>query len=91
MGCPVVATDVGACRELLTGRTPEDKAIGDGGLVVPMASPGALARALLTLARDPELRATMGAALKQRVRRFYDVRDMVHRYGEIYSRHVEAA
>lgn len=90
-GIPVVATDVGACSELLGGRTPEDRALGDGGLVVPMANPGAMARALIKLARDEELRTSMGAAMRQRVQRFYDVEDMVREYGAIYRRNVEAA
>ncbi|MDJ0520777.1 MAG: GT4 family glycosyltransferase PelF [Planctomycetota bacterium] len=90
-GIPVVATDVGACSELLGGRTPEDRALGDGGLVVPMATPGAMARALVKLARDEELCRSMGAAMRQRVQRFYDVADMVREYGDIYRSHVEAA
>jgi len=31
VGLPVVATDVGACRELIFGRLPEDRALGRGG------------------------------------------------------------
>ena len=90
-GVPTVATDVGSCRELLGGRIPEDQALGTGGLVVPIANPGALAEALLKVGRDPELRASMGEAMRTRVRRFYDERDMVQRYGEIYRRHVSTA
>ncbi len=90
-GVPVVSTDVGACSELLGGRTPEDKALGEGGLVVPMASPGAMAQALVKIARDDELRRSMGASMRQRVQRFYDVRDMVQEYGAIYRRHAGAA
>ena len=30
-GVPVVATDVGSCRELIEGRLPEDRALGPAG------------------------------------------------------------
>ena len=30
-GVPVIATDVGACREMVEGRTPADRAIGPAG------------------------------------------------------------
>src|SRR5207248_2376717 len=32
-GVPVVATNVGACEELLYGRTPEDRALGPSGVI----------------------------------------------------------
>jgi len=53
-GCPVVATDVGGCRHLLTG--------ADGapcGVLVPPADPRALAGALRELLRMPERRAEL--------------------------------
>ncbi len=84
VGVPVVATDVGSCRELLEGRTPEDQALGVGGLITPIASPGAIARCVLELHDDPELRARMGRCLQQRVRRFYQERDMIAAYHTIY-------
>lgn len=88
VGIPVVATDVGSCSELLFGRTPEDRAVGVGGIVTPMASPGETARAVLQLHDDPKLRLAMGRALRERVRRFYDQRDMLSAYDEIYARHL---
>ncbi|MCA8977745.1 MAG: GT4 family glycosyltransferase PelF [Planctomycetes bacterium] len=84
LGVPVVATDVGSCRELLEGRTPEDQALGTGGLIAPIASPGAIARHVLELHDDPDLRRRMGRSLQQRVRQFYDERDMIATYREIY-------
>ena len=87
-GIPSVATDVGSCTELLNGSAPEDRALGEGGLVVPIATPGALAEALLALGRDPDRRRAMGATMRTRVERYYDERDMVRRYGDIYRSHV---
>jgi len=88
VGIPSVATDVGSCSELLHGRTPEDRAIGAGGIITPMASPGETARAIIELFEKPELRERMRDAMRERVRRFYDQRDMVAAYDEIYRRHV---
>jgi len=88
VGIPTVATDVGSCSELLYGRTPEDRAVGEGGIVTPMASPGETAKAVLRLYRDPGLRHRMRDAMRERVRRFYDQRDMITAYDELYRRFV---
>jgi polysaccharide biosynthesis protein PelF len=88
VGIPTVATDVGSCAELLYGRQPEDRALGEGGIVTPMASPGETAKAILQLYRDPGLRRRMRDAMRERVRKFYDQRDMVTAYDELYRRFV---
>lgn len=92
-GCavPVVATDVGSCRELLEGRTPEDRAIGHGGFVAPIAAPGAIASHVLDLWADPDLRRRLGRNLQERVRRFYDERQMIARYRALYAEHLTNA
>ncbi|MGB8861927.1 MAG: glycosyltransferase family 4 protein [Ilumatobacteraceae bacterium] len=53
-GLPVVATDIRGCRQVVEH--------GVTGLLVPVRDPEALAKALATLAADPERRARMGAA-----------------------------
>jgi glycosyltransferase involved in cell wall biosynthesis len=90
-GVPVVATDVGSCRELLEGRTAADQAIGTGGLLAPIASPGVVARRVLELHADPELRLRMGRNLQERVRRFYDEKDMIEAYRAVYGRCLQPA
>ena len=85
VGVPVVTSDVGCCRELLEGRTAEDRALGPGGRLTPIASPGATARAVLGLYADPELRRSMGESLKQRVERFYSQSAMIETYRAIYT------
>jgi glycosyltransferase involved in cell wall biosynthesis len=66
MACakPVVTTDVGATRELV-----ED---GVTGLVVPPGDAGAIARALLLVIADSELRSRMGEAGLRRAREQFD-------------------
>lgn len=84
-GTPVVATDVGACRELLNGRTPEDKALGRAGILTEIASPSKTAEAIVRLARDESLRRKMGQAGLARVKRFYDQKLVMERYDTIYQ------
>jgi glycosyltransferase involved in cell wall biosynthesis len=83
-GLPVVTTDVGACRELVEGRTPEDRALGAAGAVVPIAAPEATARAALALLHDPERwRAAQQPALR-RVETYYSESHVLESYRGIY-------
>jgi glycosyltransferase involved in cell wall biosynthesis len=84
-GIPVVSTDVGACRELLEGSQPADRALGASGLVTGLADPAATARAILSLARDAGLREEMGRSARNRVRAHYQESDLIRRYREIYA------
>jgi glycosyltransferase involved in cell wall biosynthesis len=87
-GLPVVSTDVGACRELLEGRDATDASLGPSGIVTRVANPDDTAEALVRLAREPRLRLTMGMRGKERVSRFYQLRDVVARYDALYERMV---
>jgi len=57
-GRPIVATDVPGCREVIRN--------GQEGILVPKGNIEAAARALGTLAADPELRYRLGAAANAR-------------------------
>ncbi len=74
-GIPVVATDVGGCRDLVAG----------AGLVVPPASPRATAAAIVALLRDAALRERLGAAGRARVRAQHDLPGMVGAYRAVYA------
>lgn len=84
-GIPVIASDVGACREMLEG-TATDRAIGPSGIVTKVASPEATAAALVRLARDAELGRRMGHAGRERVRRSYSKAQMIDSYRGLYRR-----
>lgn len=71
-GLPVVASDVGAVREV----------VGDAGLVVPRGDVDALAGALGSLAGDPGRRAALGERARRRVRRSFDVSTQAARLAE---------
>jgi len=58
-GRPIVASDMPGCREVVVS--------GKTGFLVPPHDVDALAQAIATLARDPELRRRMGAAGRARI------------------------
>ena len=83
-GIPVVASDVGACREQLEGRDAIDRSLGPSGVVTRLAAPQETAAAIVRLARDPELRRRMGAAGQRRVATFYRERATLSAYRTLY-------
>ncbi len=84
-GIPVVATDVGACRELLVGVSQEDQALGESGLVTPVSSPDATARAMIRLWQDGDLRQRMGHTGQEHVRSYYQQEQLYRSYSDLYS------
>ena len=76
-GKPVVATRVGGVSEIVRD--------GVEGLLVPAGDPASLADALVTLLRDGEQRARMGAAGRERQRAEFDINVMVRRLEAIYE------
>ncbi len=85
IGAPVVATDGGACREMLEGRTPEDKRIGPSGLLTGVAHPDETALAMMRLLTEPQLWNQMSEAGRARTRTFYDQADLISRYLNLYE------
>ena len=83
-GLPVVASDVGACRELLEGRDA-DRALGPSGIVTRVANPEDTAAALVRLARSERLRRQMGQAGLARVAAHYRQSDVIDRYQSLYG------
>jgi glycosyltransferase involved in cell wall biosynthesis len=61
-GLPVIATEAGGPAEVITN--------GVDGLLVPPDDRAALAAALRRLSNDPDLRARLGAAARQRARAY---------------------
>lgn len=88
MGIPVVATNVGACRELLEGGEAADRVLGFSGLVTEVANPQNTAEAILRLLGDKKLYQQMSAAGRERVKKFYDEDDLLSRYLNIYEQNI---
>jgi glycosyltransferase involved in cell wall biosynthesis len=84
-GIPVVATDVGACREMLEGREEKDRQIGPSGIVTGIADPNGTAQGITALLGDSDLKRTMGAAGHRRVHSFYQEKELHSKYREIYE------
>ncbi len=81
-GIPVVAPDVGSCREMIEGRGGTDSQ--HGGIVTPLVNPTATAAGILAIAGDPEMRRTMGGILRERVSRDYDHDTIIGSYRTLY-------
>lgn len=89
-GIPVVATDVGSCREMILGDSRESPSLGDGGAIVPLASPRDTADALLKLLTNPEHYQQCRRALMERVRRYYSKKDQYTAYANLYEELISA-
>ena len=76
-GLPCVATDVGGNPELVRD--------AENGFLVPPNQPAPLSRSLDILARNPDLRARMGARSRQRAQDEYSLEAMVRRTESIYE------
>lgn len=83
-GVPAVATDVGACRELIEGTTDDDRALGVAGALVPIADPERAAEAALALLGDQSRWRSAQRAGMQRVERYYTEEQMFASYRDIY-------
>lgn len=73
-GVPIVATDVGACREVLDD--------GRCGLLVAPASPEALAAGIRHALADPEAARQRALAARERALRLFSVSAMAEAYGQ---------
>jgi len=76
-GLPVVATAVGGTPELVID--------GETGLLVPPHDPAALAQAILTLLRDPDLARRLGENGRQRVANQFTIQQMVQQTEALYQ------
>jgi glycosyltransferase involved in cell wall biosynthesis len=85
-GVPTISTDVGSCRQLIEGLTPEDKALGHSGAVVSIADPQALADASLALIGDHAAWHAASQAGIARVERYYTDDLMFGSYRKVYEK-----
>jgi glycosyltransferase involved in cell wall biosynthesis len=83
-GIPVVATDVGSCREIVFGRPDEQPSLGQGGAISRVADAKGLAEAIGSLLRNQTLMHRCGATLKERVRRYYTKQQQRDAYDALY-------
>lgn len=84
-GVPVIATDAGSCAELIYGHTTEDRALGAAGAVVAIGDAQSLAREADTLLKDAQLWKQASQSAHQRVKHYYQQKDIVRRYANLYE------
>ncbi len=85
---PLVATDVGSCRELIEGEDGDN--FGPAGIYVPPMSQTDLLNALIEMCRNEKMRKKMGRAGRDRVKKYYDHKGMVKRYIKVYDKAVKS-
>jgi polysaccharide biosynthesis protein PelF len=90
-GVPCIATDVGACREIIEGKKGRKADRTPGGMVVPVGASEDIAHAVLSLLLNDDLRKTYGANLKARINSQYRAEAIAEAYGAFYQRHLKAA
>ncbi len=79
-GKPVIATDVAGSELIIDNQT---------GLLVPVRSPEALAKAILYLAKNPSLREQMGRLARKVALENFDISRMVREYESLYMKTLE--
>lgn len=80
-GIPCVATNVGACKELLYGKDSEDEMLGKCGIITNVHAPTETAQAIMTILRDGSLYKRMALTGKTRMEKYYQKHDILERYG----------
>jgi glycosyltransferase involved in cell wall biosynthesis len=84
-GVPVVATDVGSCRQLIQGRSDIDRALGEAGAIVQIADADQFAHEVLSLLHDSQRWAAAQAAGIARVECYYADSLMKESYESVYA------
>lgn len=84
-GIPAVTTDVGACREIIYGKTEEDRMIGAAGAVTSIMSPDETASAIVSVLSSVDNMWKLGEAGFKRTEKFYIFRDVMDRYRALYE------
>lgn len=80
---PQVCTNVGNCKGLLLGEAQEDL-LGEAGMIVPVMDVFAIAKALISLEKNPKLRERMGEVGAKRVNTYYKKQYFLKAYKDIY-------
>lgn len=84
-GIPSVATDVGACREMVLGKSTEMPPLGVGGIICPLSNPESIAKALTRLLTDKEYYQHCSIAMRMRVAKYYNKKDQYIAYRTLYD------
>ena len=86
-GVPVVATEVGACRDLIFGQSDPDRQLGPAGFLTRTISPAETAAAIRRLLVDRALNRQLGDTGRRRVAAFYRRHDLFATYRDLYRKY----
>ena len=89
VGIPFVATNVGACKQLLEGGKDELPPLGPGGIITPLANPEATAEAIIKLLTDRVFYQQCSEVIKQRIRKYYSFEKQHEEYRKIYQKYLD--
>lgn len=84
---PVIATDVGCCRELIEGDVGDN--FDHAGICVPPMHQTKLLQALIQMCENESLRKKMGLAGQQRVQSYYKIGNIIDDYLNVYEKAIE--
>ncbi|MFQ5729407.1 MAG: GT4 family glycosyltransferase PelF, partial [Waddliaceae bacterium] len=87
-GIPCVVTDVGACRELVYGRSDENPPLGQAGEICPLSNPQAVASAIARLLFDKQFYQKCSRVIKKRVEIYYNEKDQANAYKRLYEQYI---
>src|SRR5213593_498064 len=90
-GIPTVATDVGACREMIMGRASGSPALGPGGAVTPLCNPASTAAAMAKLLNDRQWYRQCSRAIQERIRTSYNKATLDQTYRSVYETYLHRA
>lgn len=83
---PVIATDVGNCRELIYGDPDNDDGCGTAGILTHIMNITEISNAMVEMAQSHMKRKEMGVCGHNRVMKGYQLHQMKEKYEEIYER-----
>jgi glycosyltransferase involved in cell wall biosynthesis len=84
-GIACVATNVGACREIIEGAGDSNDPHEPGGFITDLVCPPQTAERICRLLRNSALRRRFGTTLQRRVRRRYASSIAKKSYAQLYS------
>jgi len=88
VGIPCVATNVGACKQLIQGNDTESPRLGSGGLVTELVNPESTAAAIIQLLTDEPLYKRCSTAIAERINTYYRFEDEQAEYRKIYEEYL---
>lgn len=85
VGIPCVATDVGACREIIQGRIDEIPFLGVSGSISKLANPESVADNIYELLSNSALYQACSHNARERVKKYYNKVDWQRTYQNVYN------